>query len=285
MAIVRENVMNIYLFTIVFLLHTLLYCGNPRVYYTIIKHKKSVDPANGSPGLTRENVSRVHYEYGEPVEPLARVTGTGNWISIDAGDEYAFWFGFLNKKLLSYLINAEDIQISKNFRLPKLQYFTFQFKYYGEKNMEVDFFNVYFIDEFGRKYQAVQRKEFKKQYTSIAYSWLDYQIFFVPYLKVSEGSESKYFPIKQMKAVQKMERNHATAMISRHKTRIKINNARGEIFHIVPFPDFFIGSKKFRLIFNFKIDGQTKQIDMPFFYVSSREDIKENSFKAENFND
>ena len=270
------NIMNIHCFIIIFLLNILFYCGNPRVHYSIIKYKKSGDPDKVSSALTRES------KYGKSAESLVRMTDPEDGISIDVNNEYALWFGFLNQKIFSYLSSLTDMQINKNFRWPKLQYFTFQFKYYGKKSMEVDFFRVYFIDEFGREYRAIPEKEFKKKYTSITYSWLDYQKFFVPYKKVDKGSENKYLPIKQTNAIKnkKVKKNDEIPMVLRHKTKIIINNSQEEIFHIVPFPDFFIGSKKFRLIFNFKIDGETKQIDMPFVYVSSREDIKENSFKT-----
>ena len=196
--------MNIHFFIIIFLLYTVSYCGNPQVHYSIIKYKKSTAPGKGSPVLTREKGSKFYSKHGRTVESAI----PGNWISVDMSDEYALWFGFLDKKIFNHLSDKANIQINKNFRLPRLQYFTFQFKYYGKRNMEVDFFRAYFVDGSGRKYHAIHEKEFKKKFTSVAYSWLDHGVFFIPYRKVSENSDDEYLPIEQANASQKMQGNH-----------------------------------------------------------------------------
>ena len=257
---IRKHFFDLHILGILFLISLFFYCGNPKVHYSIMKYQASIIPKK-----EKEN--------------------NKSWIRIHVSKDHSFWFEFLSKKTFDYLLDLADIDIERNSRIPSLQYFRFKFKYTGEKPLEVDFFKAYFVDEFGKKYKAIRRKEFIKKYTSVAYAWVDYHKLFIPYKKVSKELENGqgYVPFHKSETFQEKEKRQEKQdtgakgklrpFVS-HRTKIKVNSRKESIFHLVPFPNFSIGSRKFKLLLDFKLDGQTKQIKMPFLYVSNRDDMK-----------
>ena len=151
---------------------------------------------------------------------------------------------------------SDDLDLpseQRNYRLPGLTFFKFQVKYLGTKNIKLNFFNTYFLDEFGNKYKPISLEKYKERYTSAVYSKFDYSFMYSFYItkKKNKASEKKQYLSRVPPGEEILLQN------------------QWEGFQIIPYSYFSVGSRRYVLQLPIP---QIKTLKIPFYYRSLRAD-------------
>ncbi|MDH5720980.1 MAG: hypothetical protein OEZ13_10285 [Spirochaetia bacterium] len=153
----------------------------------------------------------------------------------------------------------------KIYRLPGLSFFKFRAVNKSNKPIEVNLFELYFIDEFQKKYKALSLSEYYDRFTSVSYDKFNFDFMYSFYLIKKDGAEKsgKVFYFEKT--------------LPENKVKIPPDS---EGFQIVPFEFFSSGSRKYRLLFseNSPFKGEIEV----FYYGPIREDIKRSDKKIGN---
>ncbi|MDH5717916.1 MAG: hypothetical protein OEZ22_09790 [Spirochaetia bacterium] len=160
---------------------------------------------------------------------------------------------------------AEKLELfstQKHYRLPGLTFFKFKAVNKSKKTIAVNFFKIYFTDEFNVLYKPPNLDEYYNRYTSVSYDKFNYDYMYSFYLIKKEGktepdSEDFYFDNVLPENLAKVP-------------------ADSEGFQIVPFDFFSSGSRKYTLVLPKEEPFLEEKVT--FYYRSIREDLKENLF-------
>jgi len=150
------------------------YCGNPAL-------TRSISPSETR--AEKNKKSSIFDIFGTPKGN--KVTET-----VFENDEIQIKIKFMNTVDLGWYISRQVIKEEDIIRLPGMTYIEYTVVNKSEKSRSINLYNLAFTDEWNNKYQPVTQAEYKKRYTSAAYSFINYNTFFSPY-ETSKNSEKE----------------------------------------------------------------------------------------------
>ena len=240
-----------------------LYCGNPKVSYYLTKvssyQEVTLYHPNGRKLAKQPESKKIKKtdKHDLSLEEIGQGSNKESWILVYSENDISIWMQHANIVELEDYLEEIGFSSSSISRLPNIYYFRYYLKYKGSQPLRLNFFNSFFRDEFNYDYKPITETEFKDQFKSTFYSWIDYK---------------KLHRIYIRKADAKGKKKGYEALNQKPSQSVRVTKGDG-VLQIIGYPFLPLRSKQYDLFLRLQYPETIREIKISLYYLSSREDI------------